>query len=53
MVTSCGFAISFFALHFTQYASATVLASLGFEFHSKNLTRILLAAANERQGAKL
>jgi hypothetical protein len=27
MVTSCALAISFFALHFTQYASDTVLAS--------------------------
>ena len=27
IVTSCALAISFFALHFTQYASATVLAS--------------------------
>jgi hypothetical protein len=28
MVTSWALAISFFALHFTQYASATVIASL-------------------------
>ena len=53
MVTSCGFAISFFALHFTQYASATMLASLWVRISLRKLGRILLAAPNKRQGAKL
>ena len=43
MVTSCALAISFFALHFTQYASATVVSLPWFDFHTENLGRIVPA----------
>src|SRR5579863_2009979 len=35
MVTSCALAISFFDLHFTQYASATVRASPPVQFSTR------------------
>jgi len=52
IVTSCALAISFFPLHFTQYASATGFASTPIRVSFETIYRILLAAANKRQGAK-
>jgi hypothetical protein len=52
MVTSWAFAISFFALHFTQYASATVFASLGFEFLLRKPRPYLTGTARQASRCK-
>jgi hypothetical protein len=51
ILTSCGFAISFFALHFTQYASAMMFALL-WRFPRRKIPANLSGGKGMRQAAK-